>query len=206
MPDPKPARLARATDNTPGWARALHGFYDQSFNVKSGKELEDSLRDFVGLTPEEQNFHIAHLLFRVGQGVEAVHLSLGRIEDRLAAVEPPNLAPLKHLGPMRRALEEISSFQERLRDAAFLEGDNDDDEEPEEETGDEQTAPGGEDPDFIYAEIPEREPERKPRRPPTQPPQDPPPPTRRAEPRAPRGPDPLEGDLVPSRDVDGGGR
>ena len=124
-------RLPSSSEARPVWARALDSFYGDSFDLRSRKELAESMADFLELPPGEQAFHQAHLAFRQVQGLADVHQSLRRIEGLLGAVP---VASLKHLGPMRQALEEIADAQSEvlnaLEDQGTEGGDEDEDELP----------------------------------------------------------------------------
>ncbi len=118
MPENRRAtRLPSASEARPLWARALDTFYGPSFDVRSRKELAESMADFVELPPGEQAFHQAHLTFRQVQGLADVHASLRRIEALLGGLDFSGLAALKHLAPMRRALDDIAEAQSEVLDA-----------------------------------------------------------------------------------------
>ena len=216
MPDPRTARRAPtrpkaeqpedATNKLTGpiWARAVHHFYDPGFDVRSDKAFQSAINDFVRLDPAERNFHETHLLYRLALGVESVYGVLRRIEQKLDGVASPDLAALEHLAPIRAALEEIASGQPDLVAVDGIDGEEEDEDEDQDELGDEdEDAPLGEDPDFIYDTVPADEPEqpRRPRRSPQT--ETPRPEPQRAEPARPKRPaDPereaLVGDLVPA--------
>lgn len=115
MPETRATRLPRANnDSGPIWARATRTFYADSFDIRSKKQFVEAMQDFTELSPAEQTFHLAHLAFRQVQGIEDVHAALGRIEVLLAGLDLGALATLKHLAPIRKALEHIVEGQEDL--------------------------------------------------------------------------------------------
>ena len=122
----RPTRLPSSSEARPVWARALDSFYGDSFDLRSRKELAESMSDFLELPPGEQAFHQAHLAFRQVQGLADVHASLRRIEGLLGAIP---VAALKHLGPMRQALEEIADAQSEVLDALEDQGGEDEEED-----------------------------------------------------------------------------
>ena len=145
MPENRRAtRLPSSSEARPVWARALDTFYGPSFDVRSRKELAESMADFLELPPGEQAFHQAHLAFRQTQGLADVHQSLRRIEGLLGGLDFSALAALKHLAPMRRALDDIADAQSEVLDALedqgggededVIEDDPPDDDEPGEDT------------------------------------------------------------------------
>ena len=87
------------------------------------------MADFLELPPGEQAFHQAHLAFRQTQGLADVHASLRRIEGLLGGLDFSALAALKHLAPMRRALEDIADAQSEVLDALEDQGGGEDDED-----------------------------------------------------------------------------
>jgi len=48
--------LPSSSEARPLWARALDTFYGPSFDVRSRKELAESMADFLELPPGEQAF------------------------------------------------------------------------------------------------------------------------------------------------------
>lgn len=136
MPENRRAtRLPSSSEARPVWARALDTFYGPSFDVRSRKELAESMADFLDLPPGEQAFHQAHLAFRQTQGLADVHQSLRRIEGLLGGLDFSGLAALKHLAPMRRALDDIADAQSEVLDALEDQG-------------------GGEDEDVLDDDVP----------------------------------------------------
>ncbi len=210
MPPTTPPRRPRASavpraeppepTSGPRWARAVHLFYDPIFDIRSRAAFQDALNDYVTLPERERAFHDTHLLFRLVQGIESVHGLLERIDQRMSELASPDLSALKHLAPIRAALDEISSAQpsfiavDGFEDDEDLEEDEREDDEPPE---DDELA---QDPDVIYDTIPEAEapPRHSRRAAPVERPQ----PPRSAPPRSTPPPDPereaLVGDLVPA--------
>ncbi len=209
MPDPARSRAATPANKAdpnkltgPLWARAVHLFYDPIFDIRSGKAFQSALNDYVLLPADERAFHETHLLYRLVQGLESVHGVLVRVERKLNGAASPDLAALKHLEPIRAALEEIASGQADLVAVTGIDGEQEDDDDDDELSDDDEALPD-EDPDFIYDTVPDEEPEqpRRPRRPAQPEPARPQP--QRTEPQRPaRAPDPereaLVGDLVPA--------
>ncbi len=127
MPENRRAtRLPSSSEARPVWARALDTFYGPSFDVRSRKELAESMADFLELPPGEQAFHQAHLVFRQTQGLADVHASLRRIEALLGGLDFSALAALKHLAPMRRVLDDIADAQSEVLEALEDQGGGDD--------------------------------------------------------------------------------
>lgn len=156
MPENRRAtRLPASSEARPVWARALDTFYGPSFDVRSRKELAESMADFLELPPGEQAFHQAHLAFRQTQGLADVHASLRRIEGLLGALDFSALAALKHLAPMRRALDDIADAQSEVLDALEDQGGGEDDED--DDMLDDDPPPDG-DEDVIEDDVPEDEP------------------------------------------------
>ncbi|MCB9779740.1 MAG: hypothetical protein H6742_14340 [Alphaproteobacteria bacterium] len=154
MPENRRAtRLPSSSEARPVWARALDTFYGPSFDVRSRKELAESMADFLELPPGEQAFHQAHLAFRQTQALADVHASLRRIEGLLGGLDFSALAALKHLAPMRRALDDIADAQSEVLDALEEQaGDQDDDVLDDD-------APPDDDDGIIEDDEPEDEPE-----------------------------------------------
>ena len=182
MPENRRAtRLPSSSEARPLWARALDTFYGPSFDVRSRKELAESMADFLELPPGEQAFHQAHLAFRETQGHADVHQSLRRIEALLGGLGFSALAALKHLAPIRRALGDIADAQSEVLEALDEreddeEDDEDDDELPPDadedvlEDDEPAAAPPPPEVEVLVPEIVELPPEepaasRKPRRP-----------------------------------------
>lgn len=97
-----------APERGPLFARAARLFYSSSFDVRSRKAMSEAMSDFVEMEDSEQRFHVAHLLFRQVQGLEAVHELLGRVEARLARAEASRELSTKHLRRIRDAVEELA--------------------------------------------------------------------------------------------------
>jgi len=154
MPENRRAtRLPSSSEARPVWARALDTFYGPSFDVRSRKELAESMADFLELPPGEQAFHQAHLAFRQNQALADVHASLRRIEGLLGGLDFSTLAALKHLAPMRRALDDIADAQSEVLDALEEQAGGEDD-----DVLDDDVPPDGDD-DVIEDDVPEDEPE-----------------------------------------------
>jgi len=150
MPENRRAtRLPSSSEARPVWARALDTFYGPSFDVRSRKELAESMADFLELPPGEQAFHQAHLAFRQTQGLADVHASLRRIEALLGGLDFSALAALKHLAPMRRALDDIADAQSEVLDALEEQGGGED-----EDVLDDDVPPDA-DEDVIEDELPD---------------------------------------------------
>jgi hypothetical protein len=149
-------RLPSSSEARPLWARALDTFYGPSFDVRSRKELAESMADFLELPPGEQAFHQAHLAFRQTQGLADVHASLRRIEGLLGGLDFSALAALKHLAPMRRALDDIADAQSEVLEALEDQGGGED-----EDVLDDEAPPDGED-DVIEDDAPEANAEEEP--------------------------------------------
>ncbi|MCK6502489.1 hypothetical protein L6R53_03680, partial [Myxococcota bacterium] len=156
MPENRRAtRLPSSSEARPLWARALDTFYGPSFDVRSRKELAESMADFLELPPGEQAFHQAHLAFRQTQGLADVHASLRRIEGLLGGLDFSALAALKHLAPMRRALDDIADAQSEVLDALEDQGGGED-----EDVLDDDAPP--DDPSGLSGIIEDDEPEDEP--------------------------------------------
>ncbi len=116
MSETRATRLPRANPDTgPIWARATRTFYADSFDIRSKKAFVEAMQDFVELSPAEQAFHQAHLTFRQVQALEDVHATLGRIETALVGLEA-KVDALKHLAPIRKALQDLTDGQADLLD------------------------------------------------------------------------------------------
>ncbi len=134
MPENRRAtRLPSSSEARPVWARALDTFYGPSFDVRSRKELAESMADFLELPQGEQAFHQAHLAFRQTQGLADVHASLRRIEGLLGGLDLSALGTLKHLAPMRRALDDIADAQSEVLEALDEREDEDEDDQDDDE-------------------------------------------------------------------------
>ena len=129
QPERQPENQRDDKPKGPLWARAVHRFYDPVFDIRSRKDFQEVLNDFVELTPDERAFHDTHLLYSVVVGLEGIFGVLKRIEERLAAVSGPDLAALEHLAPIRAALEEIASSQPDLVRVDGVDGDEEEDED-----------------------------------------------------------------------------
>jgi hypothetical protein len=115
MPETRATRVPR-TENQGGpvWARATRTFYAESFDIRSKKQFVEAMQDFTELSPAEQAFHQAHLTFRQVQALEDVTGKLSRIETLLLGLDLGALVALKHLAPIRKALEDMREGQEDL--------------------------------------------------------------------------------------------
>ena len=118
MPDPKPARLARATDNTPGWARALHGFYVLSILLRPilpaltsrvAQELFGIGRDFLWSDLAELPTRInpyQHLLTRIER--KQIDALLEANRESLASAAPPPQSQQRHAEHQQHAEEKAA--------------------------------------------------------------------------------------------------
>jgi hypothetical protein len=91
-------------------------FYAQSFDVRTKQQLVEAMQDFAELSPAEQAFHQAHLVFRQLQGLEDLHARLGRVEALLTGLSGSALAGLKGLQQLRATLASMAEGQEELFD------------------------------------------------------------------------------------------
>lgn len=115
MPETRATRPPRTNnDSGPLWARATRTFYAESFDIRSKKQFVEAMQDFTELSPAEQAFHQAHLTFRQVQALEDVTGKLSRIETLLLGLDLGALVALKHLAPIRKALEDMREGQEDL--------------------------------------------------------------------------------------------
>ena len=114
MSENRNAPAAPAGAERPLWARATTHFAGPSFDVRTKRDYADAMREFVTLSPGEQAYHKAHLLFRGVQALEGIHVLLSRLDRRLSGMD---LDELRHLGPMRAALEDLADGQEELLEA-----------------------------------------------------------------------------------------
>ena len=64
-----PTAPAPRTETSPVWARATASFCKAAFDVRSREDFVDALVAFEDLSPGEQSFHIAHLVFRQVQAL-----------------------------------------------------------------------------------------------------------------------------------------
>ena len=136
MPETNAPRLPRARIvRNPVWLDAIE-VYKASFDATSDDTLAEGAEAFAEMSPDDQAFHHAHLVFRQVQALGDVVATLRSIETRLGALDPKSLAGLKQLPPMRRALVSIARGQNRLvrtveqgglADAIRGEADDDDD-------------------------------------------------------------------------------
>ena len=139
------ARLPRSRPATPEWSRVLDTFYADSFDARSRESLVEAMEAFGELPAEDQAFHQAHLAYRNAQALGDVHAALLRIEGLLRGAAPADLAMLRHLPGIRKALVVLAKGQEEmleLMDAggAGVRGEEDAEEEPDEDEGDEAFA------------------------------------------------------------------
>ncbi len=139
------ARLPRSRRATPEWSRVLDTFYADSFDARSREGLVEAMEAFGELPAEDQAFHQAHLAYRNAQALGDVHAALLRIEGLLRRAAPADLAMLRHLPGIRKALVVLAKGQEEmleLMDAGSggVRGEEDAEEEPDEDGGDEAFA------------------------------------------------------------------
>lgn len=134
-------------ESGPVWARATAAFCKESFDVRSREDFVDALEAFADLTPGEQAFHQAHLVFRQVQALDDIHRVLVRLDEKLGGLDAPSLAGLKHLPAIRKALVAIAKGQEEMMDlmesgpgagVAGEAGDDDDDDEREDDDDDDE--------------------------------------------------------------------
>ena len=108
------ARLPRSRPATPEWSRVLDTFYADSFDARSREGLVEAMEAFGELPAEDQAFHQAHLAYRNAQALGDVHAALLRIEGLLRAAAPADLAMLRHLPGIRKALVVLAKGQEEM--------------------------------------------------------------------------------------------
>ncbi len=154
------ARLPRSRPATPEWSRVLDTFYADSFDARSRESLVEAMEAFGELPAEDQAFHLAHLAYRNAQALGDVHATLLRIEGLLRGAAPTDLAMLRHLPGIRKALVVLAKGQEEmleLMDAGGtgVRGEEDAEEEPDEDDGDDVFAEDDDD-----EEAPSRVPTR----------------------------------------------
>lgn len=161
---PTPAN-ARA-ETSPVWARATASFCKAAFDVRSREDFVDALVAFEDLSPGEQSFHIAHLVFRQVQAMEDVHRVLVHIDARLGGLDPAALAALKELPTIRKTLVSIARGQDDMLDlmeagaAPIVSSDPDGHADGDDEDGDDDPADDDEgseledaiDADFVEVE------------------------------------------------------
>ena len=108
-------------------------------------------------------FHQAHLTFRQVQALEDVHATLGRVETALVGLEA-KVDALKHLAPIRKALQDLTDGQADLLD--LMEDDLGEPEEAEivDEIPDDvlQVEPDASTPVVPEVIVPEEKPRRAP--------------------------------------------
>lgn len=119
------------------------------------------MADFLELPPGEQAFHQAHLVYRQvlqtgPEGLADIHASLRRIEGLLGGLDFSALAALKHLAPMRRALDDIADAQSEVLEALEDQGGGED-----EDVRDDDAPPDGEE-GGIEDDAPEDDAEEEP--------------------------------------------
>lgn len=139
------ARLPRSRPATPEWSRVLDTFYADSFDARSRESLVEAMEAFGELPAEDQAFHQAHLAYRNAQALGDVHAALLRIEGLLRGAAPADLAMLRHLPGIRKALVVLAKGQEdmlELMDAgsAGVRGDEGAGDEPDEDDSDDAFA------------------------------------------------------------------
>ncbi len=139
------ARLPRSRPATPEWSRVLDTFYADSFDARSREGLVEAMEAFGELPAEDQTFHQAHLAYRNAQALGDVHAALLRIEGLLRGAAPADLAMLRHLPGIRKALVVLAKGQEEMLElmdagSAGVRGEEDAEEEPDEDEGDEAFA------------------------------------------------------------------
>ncbi len=136
------ARLPRSRPTTPEWSRVPDNLYADSFDARSRESLVEAMEAFGELPAEDQAFHQAHLAYRNAQALGDVHATLLRIEGLLRGAAPADLAMLRHLPGIRKALVVLAKGQEEmleLMDAGSggVRGDEDAGDESDEDEGDE---------------------------------------------------------------------
>ena len=161
MPENRRAtRLPSSSEARPVWARALDTFYGPSFDVRSRKSpvwrtgrVDGRL---PGAAPRRAGVPPGAPRLPADPGLADVHASRGppwgRIEGLLGGLDFSALAALKHLAPMRRALEDIADAQSEVLDAREDQGDGEDDEH--DDVLDDDLPPDG-DEDVIDDDEPE---------------------------------------------------
>jgi hypothetical protein len=139
------ARLPRSRPATPEWSRVLDTFYADSFDARSRESLVEAMEAFGELPAEDQTFHQAHLAYRNAQALGDVHAALLRIEGLLRAAAPADLAMLRHLPGIRKALVVLAKGQEEMLElmdagSAGARGDEEAGDESDEDEGDDDIA------------------------------------------------------------------
>jgi hypothetical protein len=139
------ARLPRSRPATPEWSRVLDTFYADSFDARSRESLVEALEAFGELPAEDQAFHQAHLAYRNAQALGDVHAALLRIEGLLRGAAPADLAMLRHLPGIRKALVVLAKGQEEMLElmdagSAGVRGDEDAGEDTDEDDSDDAFA------------------------------------------------------------------
>ncbi len=159
-PTQTPTSAAPRTETSPVWARATASFCKAAFDVRSREDFVDALVAFEDLSPGEQSFHIAHLVFRQVQALEDLHRVLVHIDTRLGGLDAGAIAGLKELPAIRKTLVSIARGQDDMLDlletgpsrAERGEPDADDEEDPEDD--DDEDSPLA---DAIDADIEEED-------------------------------------------------
>ncbi len=139
------ACLPRSRPATPKWSRILDTFYADSFDARSRESLVEAMEDFGEFLQEDQAFHQAHLAYRNAQALGDVHATLLRSEGLLRGAAPADLAMLRHLPGIRKALVVLAKEQEEmleLMDAgnAGVRGEEEAGDEPDEAYSDDSFA------------------------------------------------------------------
>jgi hypothetical protein len=143
-PTPTQTPAAARTETAPVWARATASFCKAAFDVRSREDFVDALVAFEDLSPGEQSFHIAHLVFRQVQAMEDVHRVLLHIDAKLGGLDPGALSAIKELPMIRKTLVAIARGQDDMLDlmetGAGPSASGDADDEAEEEGDDDDPA------------------------------------------------------------------
>lgn len=155
-----PTAPAPRTETSPVWARATASFCKAAFDVRSREDFVDALVAFEDLSPGEQSFHIAHLVFRQVQALEDLHRVLVHIDTRLGGLDAGAIAGLKELPAIRKTLVSIARGQDDMLDlletgpSRAERGEPDDDDEEDPEDDDDEDSPLA---DAIDADIEEED-------------------------------------------------
>jgi hypothetical protein len=149
--------MPRSRPATPEWSRVLDTFYADSFDARSREGLVEAMEAFGELPAEDQAFHQAHLAYRNAQALGDVHAALLRIEGLLRGAAPADLAMLRHLPGIRKALVVLAKGQEEMLElmdagSAGVRGAEDAGDEPDEDDENDEN-----DSDYAFADEDDKE-------------------------------------------------
>ncbi len=126
--------ISATTPDAPGFLGVARGVYADAFASASRPDLEDAVGEWSDLTPAEQGFATAHLLYL---SIEAQAATQSLLEDVRDALEDLQVNAEQATGVIQPApppLAPVEAFPEdEVIELVELDLDLDEDEEPEDE-------------------------------------------------------------------------